>query len=260
MLGNGVVDPHDAGSSRAVEALLRLYGFGAVDETRALASFDNHATVVFEDTLQPYRDPEGKARLNECHLLALPWPKTLLEGALDSTVTMRVTLSYFIEPNPGSRVWEKNPKYHYPGCLLRLKVKHRDMAVDEFRSKLEVQKEDDEDEEDDVAATTNRSLHDPGWALGGRLRGKGGSLIQDVWRGSAAQLAEMGHIAVYPVKGWWATRKFPEGHEHHGCHERNVRYSLIVSIEAEDELPIYQEVEAAIAEIEAPAADVEVKI
>ncbi len=260
MLGNGVVDPHDAGSSRAVEALLRLYGFGAVDETRALASFDNHATVVFEDTLQPYRDPEGKARLNECHLLALPWPKSLLEGALDSTVTMRVTLSYFIEPNPGSRVWEKNPKYHYPGCLLRLKVKHRDMAVDEFRSKLEVQKEDDEDDEDDVAATTNRSLHDPGWALGGRLRGKGGSLIQDVWRGSAAQLAEMGHIAVYPVKGWWATRKFPEGHEHHGCHERNVRYSLIVSIEAEDELPIYQEVEAAIAEIEAPAADVEVEI
>lgn len=102
-------------------------------------------------------------------------------------------------------------------------------------------------------------MHDPGWALGGRLRGKGGSLIQDVWRGSAAQLAEMGHIAVYPVKGWWATRKFPEDHEHHGCHERNVRYSLIVSIEAEEELPVYEEVEAAIAEVEAPAADVEIE-
>ncbi len=259
MLGNGVIDPHASGSSRAVESLLRLYGFGAVDEVRALASFSNRTTVVFQDTLQPYRQTAGRARLNECHLLALPWPKSLLEGALDVPAMMRVTLSYFIEPNPGSRVWEKNPKYHYPGCLLRFKVKHKDMDLDQFRAKLEAQQKDEDadEEEDEVATTKSRSLHDPGWALGGRLRGKGGSLVQDIWRGSAAQLAEMGHIAVYPVKGWWATRKFPEEHEHHGCHERQVRYSLIVSIETKANLPIYSMIEAAIAEFEAPAADIE---
>jgi len=259
MLGNGGIDPHAPGSSKAVEWLLRNYGYGAVDDIRALASFGNRATVVFQGTIQPYRDPAGAARLNECHLLALPWPKTMLEGALENSVTMRVTLSYFIDPNPGSRVWEKNPKYHYPGCLLRFKAKHKDMDPEEFKAKLEVRHEDEDEEEDEVAAATSRSLHDPGWALGGRLRGKGGSLVQDVWKGTAAQLAEMGHLAVFPVKGWWATRNFPEDHEHHECHKRKVRYSLIVSIDAETELPIYTEVEAAIATIEAQAADIEIE-
>jgi hypothetical protein len=69
----------------------------------------------------------------------------------------------------------------------------------------------------------------------------------------------MGHIAVYPVKGWWATRKFPEDHEDHNCHERRVRYSLIVSIEAEAPLPIYTEIEAAIVAIEAAATANEIE-
>ena len=56
----------------------------------------------------------------------------------------------------------------------------------------------------------------------------------------------MDEIAVLPVKGWWATRKFPEGHECQNCHDRRVRYSLIVSIEAEEELPIYSAIESLI--------------
>lgn len=263
MLGNGLIDPHAAGSSKQVESLLRVYGFGALNETRALASFGNRATVVFQDSLQPYKEPAGRAKLNQCHLIKLPWPTNLLEGAHEQKVTMKVTLSYFIEPNAGSRVWERNPKYHYPGCLLRFKVKHKDMDPEEFRARLEVQvREDEEDdqEEDEVEAVTRRSLYDPGWALGSRLRGKGGSLIQDVWCGTAAELAEMGHIAVFPVKGWWATRKFPDDHEHHNCHERQVRYSLIVSIETEAELPIYSEIEAAMIEVPAPAAEVDFEV
>lgn len=263
MLGNGLIDPHAAGSSKQVEALLRVYGFGAVDETRALASFENRATVVIQDTLQPYKEPAGKAKLNECHLIKLPWPKGLLEGDPDHPVTMKVTLSYFIEPNAGSRVWERNPKYHYPGCLLRFKVKHKDMDSEDFRARLEVQiREDDEDEqeEDEAEAVTRRSHSDPGWALGGRLRGKGGSLIQDVWRGTTGQLAEMGHIAIFPVKGWWATRKFPEEHEHYNCHERQVHYSLAVSIESEADLPIYTKVEAAMIEIPAPDAGINLDV
>ena len=49
----------------------------------------------------------------------------------------------------------------------------------------------------------------------------------------------MDEIAVIPIKGWWATRKFPEGHERHDRHNRKMRYSLIVSIETEAPLPIY---------------------
>jgi hypothetical protein len=69
----------------------------------------------------------------------------------------------------------------------------------------------------------------------------------------------MGHLAVFPVKGWWATRKFPVGHEHHNCHEQHVRYSLIVSIDTEAALPIYTDIEAAIIAIEAPAAEIEIE-
>ena len=55
------------------------------------------------------------------------------------------------------------------------------------------------------------------------------------------------------VKGWWATRKFPDDHEHHDCHLRQIRYSLLVSIESEANLPIYTEIEAAMLEIPIPA-------
>jgi hypothetical protein len=41
----------------------------------------------------------------------------------------------------------------------------------------------------------------------------------------AGQLAEMGHIGIYPVKGWWAYRHFREGHELYNCHLNQVNYS-----------------------------------
>lgn len=66
--------------------------------------------------------------------------------------------------------------------------------------------------------------------------------MQDIWQGSAAQLAEMGHIAVFPVKGWWATRKYKEDHEWHQCHLRKQRYSLIISLEADADIPIHSTV------------------
>lgn len=101
-------------------------------------------------------------------------------------------------------------------------------------------------DEDSEEETGGADFFDPGWALGAKLRGKAGSLVQDIWKGTAGQLAEMGQIVVFPVKGWWATRKFPDGHEWHNCHERRIRYSLIVSLEAEQELPLYSTIESLI--------------
>jgi hypothetical protein len=47
---------------------------------------------------------------------------------------------------------------------------------------------------------------DPNWLLGERQRHRG-SLHQDVWKGTAADLASRGFIAVYPsAMGWWRTR------------------------------------------------------
>ncbi len=237
------LDPHASGKTADVERLMRSYGFGVIDENRALNSLTNQTTVVMERVIQPYKGAWNDQKLNECHLIALPWPRQAFESDPDVSVTLRVTLSYFIEPNPGSRTWEKSHKYHYASCLLRFRPKHRDMTPEEFRARLNADGESSGD-----------SYQDSGWAVGGTRRGKAGSLVQDVWKGSAAQLAEMGHVAVIPAKGWWAYRHFPVGHELHGCHLRRVHYSLILSLEATTALPIYNEVAQAITTIETAAS------
>ena len=53
-----------------------------------------------------------------------------------------------------------------------------------------------------------------------------GSLHADIWRGSAADLASRGSLAVYPAVGWWKTRQALERYD------RTARYALVVSIKA----------------------------
>ncbi|MBB5353829.1 hypothetical protein HNR46_004093 [Haloferula luteola] len=235
------LDPHEARRSEAVQDLMRGYGFGVVNEQRALDSLGNQTTFFTEGAIRPYEGVAGNAKFNECHLIVLPWPVALLQANHDTTCTLRVTLSYYIQPNPGSRSWDNGKKYKYASHLLGFTPKHKDQTLAQFRSILH-------SDEDALGDTMN----DPGWALGDKLRRKGGSLIQDVWRGSAADLATMEAVAVFPrAKGWWATRKFGQDRQEHDCHLKSVNYSLIISLETEADLPIYTEVEAAIQRIEA---------
>ena len=62
------------------------------------------------------------------------------------------------------------------------------------------------------------------WFLGDDLRGRG-SIHSDWWEGTASDLAERGHIGVYPVIGWWR-----ESHQL-GRWNRLARYALVVTIE-----------------------------
>jgi hypothetical protein len=239
---NGV-DPHSANASET-KRILRQVGWGVPDANRALASVENKATIVCENELQPFKS-EGKT--NHWHIHDLPWPQELLLDAEDADATLRITLSYLIEPNPGSRVVPKyhptRNRYRYAGCGLRFEVKGPTDTQFSFQSRLNglVTAEDDFENDD-----TDTGQDKGGWALGTQGRRICGSLHQDVWKGPAANLARMDEIAVLPVKGWWATRKFPVGHECHNCHLRKVRYSLIVSIETEANLPIYTTIQTLI--------------
>jgi hypothetical protein len=56
-----------------------------------------------------------------------------------------------------------------------------------------------------------------------------GSLHSDIWTGTAADLAEGGAVAIYPVTGWW--KLLPDRDRS----ERGARYSLVVSIETPDQ-------------------------
>src|ERR1035438_757223 len=106
---------------------------------------------------------------------------------------MRVTLSYFIEPNPSARGTAS--KYHYPSHRLRFDVRRPLESTPDFIARINAAAAQD-DEGEQV------NPKDPAWCLGEKLRNRG-SLHQDIWEGTAADLASRGFLAVYPALGWW---------------------------------------------------------
>ncbi|MDA1277785.1 MAG: S8 family peptidase [Verrucomicrobia bacterium] len=243
----GGINPHrpytNQGNSRLrFIQILRSFGFGEPDSLRSHMSADHAVTMIREDKLQPYTKKNGSIHLNDCHVHILPWPKTLLQQHFDSTLRVRVTLSFFTAPNPSANNALGSSRYRYGGCLLRFIVRHKDEAIDRFDARLKGTAR--ENDEGDGSTTGANVGNDTGWALGPKLCGKAGSLVQDIWEGPAAHLLTMDRIAVYPAKGWWAAnRKFPEGDRWHNCHELPIHYSLIVSLEAQQDIPLYTSIQ-----------------
>ena len=215
--------------------MIRHCGWGAPSLERALWSAGNSLTLVVEDMVRPFQKIAGKPiSSRDMNLHSLPWPKHELLALPPATkVELSVTLSYFVEPNPSAR--GTSSKFHYPSHRLRFDVQRPlDATTDDFVSRINAAAE----REDDGDPTDPR---DPDWILGDRQRHRG-SLHKDIWRGTAAELANRGFIAVYPAKGWWRTRPAQERYD------LPARYSLIVSIrtpETDVDLytPIAQQVE-----------------
>jgi len=192
---------------------LRCFGYGVPDLDRARYTVENCVSLVHQGTIQPYKLEGTEAKTNHFVLHSLPWPRAALEDMHDQDVTVRITLSYFVEPSPGRRGWGK--KFRYASHGLRFALRGPTDTEDKFRKR--VSKQEWEEEE-------NRpSTSDPiDWATG-RLRKKG-SIHSDWWTSSAADLARCGQVAVFPVTGWWRERK------HLGFVEKESRYSLIITI------------------------------
>lgn len=84
--------------------LIRHCGFGAPNLDRAMWSAGNSLTLIVQDTLQPFEKIAAtQPKTRDMHLHRLPWPIAELESLGETEVEMRVTLSYFIEPNPAER-------------------------------------------------------------------------------------------------------------------------------------------------------------
>lgn len=203
-----------AGGKRRREMLVRRYGFGAPDLTRALRSANDALTLMIQSRIRPF----GGGKMRDMHLHQLPWPKDELEGLGDSPVQLRVTLSYFIEPNPGRRGWKR--RYLYASHGLRFTVIKPTETVDEFRKRInQLALEEDEEK-------PNTGGDSSDWYLGEQTRNHG-SLHSDIWVGTAADLAERGFIGIYPVSGWW------KDHPKRDRSDRGVPYALVVSVETE---------------------------
>ncbi len=208
--------------------LLRRCGFGVPDLDRALWSVANSLTMVVEETLFPFkRGASGRVVTREMQIHSLPWPQESLEELGDTPVEMRVTLSYFIEPNPSHR--GVRSRYRYESHGLRFDVKRPLESVQAFRGRISAAARDDQ-------YASGTSGGDPAWLIGTQSRHRG-SLHGDIWRGTAADLASRGAIAVYPTTGWWKTRPTLKHYD------RAVRYALVVSIRApEVDVDLYAEV------------------
>lgn len=205
-------------------SLLRRYGFGVPSLVRALGSLDNDVTIVAEEKLVPFKKNGSAGVTDELAVHQLPWPKAKLLELEGAMVQLRITLSYFIEPNPGERGVSR--RHAYPSHGLRFELKHADDSLDVFHRRRNAQA---------GARPPRRAAADAGWTIGPQLRNRG-SLHADIWEGTATELADRDAIIVYPVGGWWR-ENVAQGHL-----SEEIRYSLIASIRAAPGTELYSEV------------------
>lgn len=202
--------------------LLRICGYGIPNLQTAIQCMNNSVNLVIEAELQPFK----KDGMNEMHIHKIPWPRQVLESLGSMPTTMRVTLSYFIEPGPGEIGWKD--KYRYPSCGMRFEVINQNETKEDFMKRINVKMRGDDNK--DSGDGTSGSEH---WFLGADNRDVG-SIHSDFREQNAVDFSDMNYIAVYPVIGWWRERK------QLNRFNDSARYSLIVSIStAEEEIDLY---------------------
>lgn len=209
--------------------LLMRYGYGAISPSNSLSSTATRATLVLQETIKPYRVEGSNIKLNTINLHELPWPAAVLQGLGEATVALRITLSHFVDPNPSQRGWQS--KFRYQSHGLRFSVKGATESAEEFNRRINLLERAAATENGEDEHGAFRDVDSTGWFLGTRLQSRG-SIHSDVWMGTAAELAEKSHIAVFPVGGWWKDWKGA------GQPTKAVRYSLVVTLEVAEGLEV----------------------
>ena len=204
------------------ERFPRLPDYGVPNLSRALACASNSLTLISEAEIQPYTKKEGRSDCStkDMHLHRLPWPREVLLERGEMPVSLRVTLSYFIEPGPGEVGWKD--KYRYASFGLRFGLNSQGETENDFMKRLNKAARDEGEGRPDTDSGSER------WLIGSNSRDTG-SIHSDIWKGTAADIASCNLIGVYPVIGWWRERAWL------GRWDRMARYSLIVSLHTPDE-------------------------
>jgi hypothetical protein len=200
-------------------------GYGVPNERLASECAQGIATIVVEDRMpnavveevpkkvipkkSTTKTTERRDR-RKVKVYRLPMPESLL-GDTDSDVELRVTLSYFTEPNKfGRRIyhgldlkWDmQGPQESERAFLQRINTLMRPVDAAGKRAKV----------------ATTRSF---GWDIGIQLRSRG-TVQSDRWRGKMSSLVGDKLIAVVPVLGWWDQRRQLKTQE--------MNFSLVVSV------------------------------
>lgn len=209
------------------ENLLRRFGYGVPNLEIARHSASNRACLISQQFIQPfYKDAGTHSGYKDMNVHALPWPQDYLRSLGALKLKLRVTLSYFIEPNPSERI--PSQKYSYVSHRLKFELQKPLETPETLRHRINRRDRPIGFESND---TSNK------WLLGVNTRNKG-SVVSDVWIGNAAELSEQTSIAVMPEGGWWKYRK------HLKRENQKARYSLILSLESDDqEVDIYAQIQ-----------------
>jgi hypothetical protein len=211
----------DANNKAKRGNLLRTCGYGIPSLDKALYTVNNNVNMIIQGELVPYtRAGDGRICTNEMHIHNLPWPKEVLLELGELPVTLKITLSYFIEPGPGCIGWKD--RYRYPSCLLRFDLNNKNENLEDFKKRINRAARDDKEDSGDGTSGSDR------WYLGKNNRDVG-SIHSDIWKGTAAELSQCSHVGIFPAIGWWKERKYLK------CYNKSIRYSLIVSLETPDQ-------------------------
>ena len=205
-----------------VETLLRVAGYGVPELEKASACAINYLTLVAQEILQPFRIEKSQVKTNKMHFYELPWPHVALQDLGDQLVTLKITLSYFIEPSPGEL--QTQNRYTYASHALRFDINTPQESddIENFKKRVNKQARENVDDKPEYKGFTKE------WKIGIDNR-KQGTVQSDSITLSGIQMADCYHIAVYPVGGWWKTRKSEK------CMEKETRYSLIISLHTESQ-------------------------
>lgn len=225
----------DAATKKQKIVLARYFGYGVPSLDRALASAENDLVLLSQRELAPFQrvrqaDEAGRSRLRSASFKQidyydLPWPVNALEALGEKKVALKVTLSYFIEPNPN---WDAAlAPIRYQSFGLRFDLKRATETETQFHERVNNLER---------AESLQSAVQDEGWTFGSQSIAAG-SVHCDVWRGPGANLASRGKIAVYPIGGWWRDRLKLNRYS------ARTRYSLAVSISSgEQDVRLYSEI------------------
>lgn len=198
------------------QTLLRQFGWGVPSEQAVLNSARGAVTLVTQDAFVPFSGESYSMRNFRLH--PLPWPADVLRELGSAEVRLRVTLSYFVEPSASRRGWRN--KYAYASHGLRFDLQGRTENQSEFVQRVNREAQNEEG--------GSRSTESERWFLGERGRHLG-SMHQDEWTGTGAELAHCNNVAVYPVGGWWKNNRRKDRRD------LPVRYALLLSLQTKEQ-------------------------
>ena len=204
-------------------SILHTCGYGVPDEKKAIASSDTYVTFVAEDVIEPFVAGSGKSlKFGHMNLYELPWPKETLLQMGETEVTLKITLSYYICPSPGTR--SMLSKYTYQSLRLNFDINGYTEDLRTFKNRIKRIREEGEERE---SGLSNR------WTIGIQTRNQGSIISDRIEKTTAAQLASCNMIAIYPSGGWFKNYQDKEN--------LKVKYSLVVSLETPEQV-IYEEI------------------